>query len=69
MHLTQLEINDGDSLHSFIDIPEPQQLDSSYKKNVSKKSIGFLIVEEMELDIESDPFWSPFELVTLVALL
>lgn len=42
-------------------------MDSSYKKNISRYAIGFLVVEEMKLDIESNPFWSPFELVKLVA--
>ena len=26
-----------------------------------------MVVEEMKLDIECNPFWSPFELVKLVA--
>ena len=42
-------------------------MDSSYKKNVSRRAEGFFIIEEMKLDIECNPFWSPFELVKLVA--
>ena len=67
MNLAQLEINDGKSTHTLGKCLEPPKLDSSYKQNVSKKAIGFLIVDEMALDVESNPFWSPFELVTLVA--
>ena len=65
--MTKLEINGGETTHNLVNIPEPPKLDSSYKKNISKKAVGFMVVEEMKLDIECNPFWSPFELVKLVA--
>lgn len=62
----KLEINNSESL-CFADIVEPKKMDPSYKKNVSKHAQGLLIIQEMNLDIESDPFWSPFETVNLIA--
>ena len=44
-------------------------MDPSYKKNISKFAQGFLITQEMQLDIESDPFCSPFETVNLISTL
>lgn len=68
MNLAKIDINNK-TTELFADIIEPKKLDSSYKKNISKHAQGFLITQEMELDIESDPFWSPFELVKLISLL
>lgn len=67
LNLTTIDVNGGELMHKLIDIPEPPKLDASYKKNVSKFSQGFMIVDQMSLDIECDPFWSPFQLVKLVA--
>ena len=64
----KLTIN-GSETYTFSDILEPSKLDPSYKKNVSKNAQGMLICQEMQLDIESDPFCSPFETVNLISTL
>lgn len=66
INLARIDINNKDSL-LFKDHLEPTKMDPSYKKNVSKHAQGLLITQEMGLDIESDPFWSPFETVNLIA--
>ena len=66
--MAKIEINNKDSI-LFEEIVEPKKMDPNYKKNISKNAQGFLITEEMQLDIESDPFCSPFETVNLIATL
>jgi len=51
--------------YSLCDIKEPGKLDHTYIKNNSKKVSGFMLSEHLELNIESNPFWSPYELVKL----
>ena len=66
LHLARIDINNKESL-LFADHIEPTKMDPGYKKNISKSAQGLLITLEMGLDIESDPFWSPFETVNLIA--
>ncbi len=50
----------GQEAFQFSEIKEPSKLESSAIRNKSKLSAGFMFLSNLELDIESDPFWAPF---------
>ena len=51
--------------HKLGDIIEPKKQDPDCKRNISVNSRGFMIEKELELDIKSNPFMAPYELVKL----
>lgn len=63
---TKLQIN-GSDVVELDQIREPLKLDQSQIRNKSKSAVGFLLSQSMELSIESNAFWSPFQLVKLFA--
>ena len=56
----------GESLKEFLDYDFREV---AYKKNQSNKVVEFKIKRNLMIDIESNPFLAPFELIKLVTFI